>query len=105
MTLKVMMICMVLFSLVAVCSGEPVSVPIDHSGRQVEAVALMKKHCTTCHTESRILDSLQALHRGQHDSYEQSVRSIVVKKIRLTGGAISHRDGKKILEYLVSLYG
>jgi hypothetical protein len=105
MTLKVMMICLVLVSPVAVCFGEPVSIPADRSGRQVEAVALMKKYCTTCHTESRILDSLQALHRDQHDSYEKSVRSIVVKKIRLTGGEISHRDGKKILEYLVSLYG
>lgn len=105
MTLKVMMICLVLASPVAVCFGESVSIPADRSGRQSEAVALIKKYCTTCHTESRILDSLQALHSEQRDIYEKNVRSIVVKKIRLTGGEISHRDGKKILEYLVSLYG
>jgi hypothetical protein len=75
------------------------------TAKQSEAVALLKKHCTTCHTESRVMDTLKAMHTSQHDSYEKRVKSIVIKKIRLTGGEISHRDGKKILEYLVSLYG
>lgn|GEM_PF-2276509 len=70
---------------------------------QVEGDALIKKFCTKCHTEGRIMESLKALRREQEVGYAKSVKSIVVKKIRLTGGEISHRDGKKILEYLVSL--
>lgn len=69
---------------------------------QVEGDALVKKYCTTCHTEGRIMDKLKELRREQ-ESFEKNLKSIVVKKIRLTGGEISHREGKKILEYLTSL--
>ncbi len=64
--------------------------------------ALVKKYCTTCHTEGRIMDKLKELRR-ERESYEKNLKSIVVKKIRLTGGDISHREGKMILEYLASL--
>lgn len=70
---------------------------------QVEGDALVKKFCTTCHTESRIMDSLKLMRREHAHGFEKNVKSIVVKKIRLTGGEISHRDGKKILEYLVAM--
>jgi len=70
---------------------------------QIEGDALVKKYCTTCHTEGRVMESLRLMRRDQEDGYAQSVKSIVVKKIRLTGGKISHRDGKKIMEYLVTL--
>jgi len=63
----------------------------------------VKKFCIKCHTESRVMDSLKLIRREHADDFEKSVKSIVVKKIRLTGGEISHRDGKKILEYLVAL--
>jgi hypothetical protein len=107
---------LVLVSLAGAYAGEPALKSPDcmlqdcHGGKPVavqmsEGGALVKKFCTTCHTESRILDKLKAMHSDQHDSYEKSVKSIVVKKIRLTGGGITHRDGKKILEYLVGLYG
>jgi len=70
---------------------------------QVEGNELVKKFCTTCHTESRIFNKLKELHADRDVDYEKDVKSIVVKKIRLTGGSISHKDGKKILEYLVTL--
>ncbi len=68
--------------------------------KQVEGDALVKKFCTTCHTEGRIMESLKVLRREQQEDFAKSFKSIVVKKIRLTGGKISHQDGKKILEYL-----
>jgi len=49
------------------------------------------------------MDKLKELRR-ERESYEKNLKSIVVvKKIRLTGGEISHREGKMILEYLASL--
>jgi len=48
------------------------------------------------------MDKLKELRR-ERESYEKNLKSIVVKKIRLTGGDISHREGKMILEYLASL--
>lgn len=106
----------VLAALAGAYAGEPAVKSPDcglqdcHGGKslslqQREGDALVKKFCTTCHTEGRIMDKLQVLRRDEHDGFEKSVKSIVVKKIRLTGGEINHRDGKKILEYLVSLYG
>lgn len=71
--------------------------------QKVEGDALVKKFCTTCHTEGRIMESLKALRREQQEDFAKSVKSIIVKKIRLTGGKISHQDGKKILEYLNTL--
>lgn len=73
------------------------------SPKQLEADVLVKKFCTTCHTESRIIDKLRLMRSERDENYERNVKSIVVKKIRLTGGKISHQDGKKILEYLVTL--
>lgn len=69
----------------------------------IEGDVLVKKYCTTCHTEGRVMESLKRLRKERDGDYAQSVRSIVVKKIRLTGGEISRQDGKKILEYLVTL--
>lgn len=113
--LRLLLTVVVSIFVAAVCSGETVPATTscttsechDSKGgaKQLEAAALVKKHCTTCHTESRILDKLKAMHKDQHDSFEKSVKSIIVKKIRLTGGEINHRDGKKILEYLANLYG
>jgi len=73
------------------------------SQEQIEGDALVKKFCTTCHTESRIMDSLKLMRKERDANYAKDVKSIVVKKIRLTGGRISHAEGKKILEYLVTL--
>jgi hypothetical protein len=70
---------------------------------QAEGDALVKKYCTTCHTESRIMDRLSQMRKSRDIDFARDVKSIVVKKIRLTGGGISHGDGKKILEYLVTL--
>ncbi|HZV82804.1 MAG TPA: hypothetical protein VFF53_11625 [Geobacteraceae bacterium] len=102
-----------LISLAAVYAGEPAgNVDCATKGcpgiktlspKQLEADALVKKYCTTCHTESRIMDRLKLMRSERDENYEQNVKSIIVKKIRLTGGEISHRDGKKILEYLVTL--
>ncbi len=113
MTRIVTVASILLISLATVYAGEPAGSGECPTGgcpggktlspRQLEADALVKKHCTTCHTESRIMDSLKLMRSERDENYEQNVKSIVVKKIRLTGGEISHRDGKKILEYLVTL--
>jgi len=100
--------------LAAVYGGEPAFGNVDCatkecpggkslSPKQLEADGLVKKYCTTCHTESRIMDKLKLMRSERDENYEQNVKSIIVKKIRLTGGEISHRDGKKILEDLVTL--
>lgn len=109
-----LLLCILLVPLAALSAIKPVSPGTDCGPKgcpnekgvtlmQVEGDALVKKYCTTCHTESRIMDKLKHLQKGRNEGYEQSVKSIVVKMIRLTGGEISHRDGKKILEYLVTL--
>jgi hypothetical protein len=70
---------------------------------QLEGNDLVKKFCTSCHTESRIYNKLKEMHADRNVDYANDIKYVVVKKIRLTGGNISHNDGKKILEYLVAL--
>lgn len=85
------------------CGGQECPGAKILSQKQIEGDALVKKFCTKCHTEGRIMDKLKVVHRVDGENFDQVVKSIIVKKIRLTGGEISHRDGKKILEYLVNL--
>lgn len=109
-----MVLLLMLMSMACAFASEPVVRTIDCGASEcpdgqgvtqvpVKGDALVKKFCTKCHTEGRIMESLKVLRREQQEGFAKSVKSIVVKKIRLTGGEISHRDGKKILEYLVSL--
>ena len=63
---------------------------------------LVKKHCTGCHSEVRIMTALQAMQREQ--GYDKELRSIILRKIRLTNGGISRQDGKKIIDYLVAIW-
>jgi hypothetical protein len=69
----------------------------------VEGDALVKKHCTGCHTEGRIMTALQAMNGEQTEVYEKQLKSIILRKIRMTNGGISRQDGKKIIEYLATL--
>lgn len=105
-----LLILVIVMSLPAAFASEPALRTTDCGGQdcpgvnvlsrqQIEGDALVKKFCTKCHTEGRIMDKLKLMRR-ENDNFDQVVKSIVVKKIRLTGGEISHRDGKKILEYL-----
>lgn len=70
---------------------------------QVEGNELVKKFCTSCHTENRVFSKLQELQKDNALNYEKNVRNIVIKKIRMASGEISRQDGRKILEYLVAL--
>ena len=81
--------------------------PVEGKGltREVsEGDELVKRHCTGCHTEGRIMTSLQAMHSDQDDSYEKQIKGIVLRKIRMTNGNISRQDGRKIMDYLVSIW-
>jgi mono/diheme cytochrome c family protein len=69
----------------------------------VEGDELVKKHCTGCHTEGRIMAALQTMQRDQSENYEKQLKSIIARKIRLTNGDISRQDGKKIMDYLVGI--
>lgn len=79
---------------------------IDAKGftkEQVDGSELVKKFCTSCHTESRVYSTLKEMRRDSTLDYDKNVRSIVLKKLRMTSGQISRQDSKKILEYLVKL--
>jgi len=65
---------------------------------------LVKKHCTGCHSEGRIMNKLQAMHGEQDENYEKEVKAIILRKIRMTNGDISRQDGKKIMEFLVAVW-
>lgn len=86
----------------------PGSTPVPEQARDARLFAegdeLVKKHCTGCHSEGRIMASLQSMHSAQNDSYEQQVKNIVVRKIRLTNGSITRQEGRKILDYLVIVW-
>jgi hypothetical protein len=69
----------------------------------VEADFLIKQHCTKCHSESRIMSALQSMQNSQDGNYDKEIKNIISSKIRLTNGNISRQDGKKIIEYLVSV--
>lgn len=68
---------------------------------EIEGDLLVKKHCTGCHSESRILNALQSMHSDQNQNYEKEVKNIISRKIRLSRGDISRQDGRTIMEYLV----
>jgi len=85
------------------CGSKECPEAASPSRMQLEGDGLVKKYCTTCHTESRIMERLKLMRKERDVTYVKDVKSIVVKKIRLTGGRISHAEGKKILEYLVTL--
>lgn len=89
-------------------SSRPVSASLPETGQEPWAQAggneLVQKHCTGCHSEGRIMSSLQVMHATQRESYEQQVKSIIMRKIRLTGGNITRQDGKKILDYLLAVW-
>jgi len=65
---------------------------------------LVKKHCTGCHSEDRIMTRLQSLHGEQDDYYEKEVKTIILRKIRMTNGDISRQEGRKIMDYLVTVW-
>jgi len=65
---------------------------------------LVKKHCTGCHTEGRIMSALQAMHSEQAETFDKQMKSIILRKIRLTNGSISRQDGKKIIDYLCAIW-
>jgi mono/diheme cytochrome c family protein len=65
---------------------------------------LVKKHCTGCHTEGRIMNAMQAMRGEQAENFEKQMKSIILRKIRLTNGNISRQDGKKIIEYLFTVW-
>jgi len=65
---------------------------------------LVKKHCTGCHSEGRIMTTLQSLHGSQDMNYEKEVKNIIIRKIRMTNGDISRQDGRKIMDYLVAVW-
>jgi len=71
------------------------------SQKDTEGNLLVRQHCTNCHSENRIMSALQAMHGGQ---YDKEVKNIISRKIRLTNGDIPRQDGKKIIEYLVSIW-
>jgi len=72
--------------------------------QDIEGDHLVRQHCIKCHSESRIMNALQAMHGSQDSGYDKEVKSIISKKIRLTNGDISRQDGRKIIEYLVSIW-
>jgi len=71
--------------------------------KQAEGNKLVKEFCTTCHIESRIFNKIQELRRDNSLNYEQNVRDILIKKIRMASGEISRQDCRKIIEYLIAL--
>jgi len=70
---------------------------------QAEGSELVRKLCSSCHTEARIYSKIKELHRTRTADFEKDLKNLLVKKIRLTGGDISHKDGKKIIAYLATI--
>lgn len=74
-------------------------------GRQTgEGDELVNKHCTSCHSAARIMTTLQAMHTAKDEHYEKEVKNIIARKIRMTNGEISRQDGRKIMDYLISVW-
>jgi mono/diheme cytochrome c family protein len=69
-----------------------------------EGDELVQKHCTGCHTEGRIMTALEAMRSDQPEKFESQLKSIISHKIRLTNGEISRQDGKKIMNYLGTIW-
>ena len=114
MNKTVLMILVLLSALGAVTpvsAGEASATAASLDGKKVEkgltpaleiGDELVKKHCTGCHSEVRIMTALQAMQREQ--GYDKELKSIILRKIRLTNGGISRQDGKKIIDYLVAIW-
>jgi mono/diheme cytochrome c family protein len=111
--LPILVLLLTLVAAAPVSAGETSAATASLDGMKVEkglATALVdgnelvKKHCTGCHTEGRIMTALQAMRSEQAENFDKQMKSIILRKIRLTNGSISRQDGKKIIDYLVAIW-
>jgi len=114
----VLLILVLLSALVAaapVSAGETSATAVSQDGTKmpgekgltlvlVDGDELVKKHCTGCHTEGRIMTALQAMRSEQAENFDKQMKSIILRKIRLTNGSISRQEGKKIIDYLCTIW-
>ena len=76
--------------------------PADLPAHLLPDFNLMKKHCTKCHTQERIVRHLQDnISRGT--DYEPILKALIMKKLRMSSG-LSKADGKTIMDFLLTLY-
>jgi mono/diheme cytochrome c family protein len=85
------------------CTGYPGD-SAELTRKLCEGDALVKKYCTSCHSEGRIMGALQEMRGSQNEGSEKELKNIIVRKIRMTNGDISRQDGRKILDYLVVVW-
>jgi|SRR6185369_12418687 len=115
MLLPVLVLLSALVAAVPVSAGETSATTASLDGTKVpgekgltqvlvDGDELVKKHCTGCHTEGRIMNAMQAMRGEQADNFEKQMKNIILRKIRLTNGNISRQEGKKIIDYLCAIW-
>lgn len=70
---------------------------------QLKRVDLFRIHCTSCHSENRIIVDLNSWGGGNQAQYEEYLKEMMNKKIRISKGELSHQNAKAIYDLLVSI--
>ena len=69
-----------------------------------EGYRLFERYCTECHPQARTLERLQVYAAGQEEALHAELKVTLVKKLRMPGAALSTKEGKKILDFLMELH-
>lgn len=74
------------------------------SPRLVEGGKELKTHCTTCHSEQRIITTINEWLNTDDEHYEERLKTMMAKKIRLSNGSLHRNDSQKIFDLLLSFH-
>ncbi len=75
----------------------------DLSPEQLSKYDTFKSHCTSCHSEQRIVLALNSWAESDDAEYEERLNSTIQKKVRMANGSLSHHTAKEIHDFLMSV--
>lgn len=64
----------------------------------------IRKYCTACHSEQRIINSLNDWVSMSEPDYIATLKTMMAKKMRLTNGDLTRQSGQKIIDLFLFLY-
>jgi cbb3-type cytochrome oxidase cytochrome c subunit len=76
----------------------------EFSPQQLEGNKLLKKYCTTCHSQQRIISTISEWLTTDDEQYEELLKSMMTKKIRFSNGSLTKADSQKIYDLLLSFH-
>lgn len=74
------------------------------SAEQTKGYEYIKTYCVGCHSQQRIISSLNNWLTLSEAEYSSTLKEMIAKKMRLSNGDITRQASQKIFDFLFSLY-